>query len=271
MNEPLTLKRRELLLGALVGALGAAVGCGSKDGVDSELDSGVDSGVDTGAGSADAWATGGTAGMAATYAVSFSDDCAQTCELTLGPCYAETLTREDISEGEDGLPTRLVFRVVDTDCNPVEGAVVDVWHCAPSGLYSGDDAADMCTEGDAEATSSRWFRGQQSTDADGRVDFNTCMPGWYPSRAVHIHFQVLLNGAAYVVSQLGFDEDLLEDVFDVHPVYSPYGQPDTPNSQDNILGRDLDRSLFEWKRASDGVLVVWKTLVIRRSLSESTC
>ncbi|MCB9795536.1 MAG: protocatechuate 3,4-dioxygenase [Alphaproteobacteria bacterium] len=269
-----TLNRRELLVTALFGAAAVAAGCGGKDdtgSVDTEIDSGPDSGSDSGGGSATGWATGGTAALAASYAVSFDDDCAQTCELTLGPCYAESVARKDVSEGIDGLPTRVSFRVVDTDCNPVEGAVVDIWHCAPSGLYSGDDAAQMCTDGDAVAEASRWFRGQQTTDAEGRVDFDTCMPGWYPSRAVHIHFQVLVGGQAYVISQFGFADEVLEDVFDTHPVYAPYGQPDTPNRADNILAQRLDTHIFEWRQASDGALVVWKTLVIRGSLSESTC
>lgn len=264
------LNRRDLLLGALVGTTGTVIACAGGTGR---------SGVDASAGDdlvtpdgspAGTWATGGTAALAADYAVDFDTSVAQTCELTLGPCYAETQVRKDISEGLDGLPTRLAFRVVDTDGAPVEGAVVDVWHCSPAGLYSGDDDADMCTGRDAEALASRWFRGQQTTDADGRVDFDTCMPGWYSSRAVHIHFQVLKGGNAWVVSQLGFEEALLANVFTTHPVYSPQGLPDTSNASDNILSGDADR-LFDWDQADDGALVVWKTLVLRTSLSEPTC
>lgn len=219
------------------------------------------------------WATGGTAGLAATYAVDFDETCVQECELTLGPCYAETQERQDISEGEDGLPTRLAFRVVDTDCNPVEGVIVDVWHCAPNGLYSGSDAANMCTNGDSEARAGRWFRGMQTTDADGRVDFDTCMPGWYSSRAVHIHFQVRTSGGqASLTSQFGFDPSLVEDIFDRHPAYSSFGQPDTTNDSDNIFrGTNGGSLLFDWYQADDGALVIYKTLVIRSSLSDRAC
>ncbi|MCA9567108.1 MAG: protocatechuate 3,4-dioxygenase [Myxococcales bacterium] len=218
------------------------------------------------------WATGGTASLAAAYAVTFDDTCVQECELTLGPCYAETIERKDISEGIDGLPTRIAFRVVDVDCNPVEGAVVDIWHCAPNGLYSGSDAANMCTVGDSEARASRWFRGTQTTDADGRVDFDSCMPGWYSGRAVHVHFQVRVGGEASVTSQFGFDETLIQDVYANHPAYVSRGQPDTPTSSDNIFSGNADGSLlFDWEQAEDGALVIWKTLVVRRSLSDPTC
>lgn len=269
---------RRQALGALMGAAaalsmgGALVAC-TKDGGSDSAGVGDSTLGDTGEASlADGeWLNGTTALLGAAYAVDFSEECSQYCEVTLGPCYAETLERQDISEDVEGLPARLALKVVDSDCNPVAGAVVDIWHCAPSGLYSGSDAANMCTDGDSEATASRWFRGTQTTDADGVVEFDTCMPGWYPSRAVHIHFQVRLDGQEYVTSQAGFPEALLEDVFDNHPVYSPYGQPDTPNDRDNILSKDLDAFLFSWRRADDGALVLWKTVGIRSSLSESSC
>ncbi|MCB9679753.1 MAG: protocatechuate 3,4-dioxygenase [Alphaproteobacteria bacterium] len=266
MSDPFRPDRRTVLAGlASVTAL-ACVDLGERPGT---LDDTAVSG-DTAVGT---WATGGTASLAAAYAVTFDDTCVQECELTLGPCYAETIERRDISEGVDGLPMRLAFRVVDTDCNPVAGVVVDVWHCSPSGLYSGADAATMCTDGDSEARAGRWFRGMQTTDADGRVDFDTCMPGWYSGRAVHIHFQVrTAGGQASLTSQFGFDPTLLADVFANHPVYSPHGQPDTPNAQDNIFRSNNDGSLiFDWYQADDGALVVYKTLVVRADLSDPTC
>lgn len=236
-------------------------------------DTGSTAGRDTGSTTVGSWAVGGTAALAATYPVTFDDTCVQECELTLGPCYADTIERQDISEGVDGLPTRLAFRVVDTDCNPVEGVTVDVWHCAPNGLYSGDDAANMCTDGDSTARAGRWFRGTQVTDADGRVDFDTCMPGWYTSRAVHVHFQVRTSGGqTSLTSQFGFAPALVQDVFGTHPDYASYGQPDTSNDQDNIFRSNNDGSLlFDWYQADDGALVIYKTLVVRSSLSQPTC
>lgn len=271
------LDRREalsLLAGAAaVVSMGGLLACTKEEAADSYTGTGDTSVGDTGSDSLSkgAWLSGTTALLGANYAVSFEQECSQYCDVTLGPCYAETQARKDISEDVKGLPARMSFKVVDSDCNPVAGAVVDVWHCAPNGIYSGDDAADMCTEGNTEARDARWFRGTQTTDDNGVVEFDTCMPGWYSSRAVHIHFQVRQGNDAYVTSQLGFPEVLLKDVFDSHPVYSPYGQPDVPNSSDNILSKDLEAFLFKWRRADDGALVLWKTLGIRSSLSESSC
>ncbi len=287
MTKPLSLDRRQILAGL---AASAALGCvptSSKDG-DSDA-SGTGSGLDDTGGSgtgvtdtgadgdtgtasiATGWLDGTTALLGATYAVDFGDDCTALCEMTLGPCYAETLDRQDISEAVEGLPARMALRVVDDTCSPVAGAVVDVWHCAPNGLYSGQDAQNMCTDGDAEARSTRWFRGTRTTDADGMVVFDTCMPGWYSGRAVHIHLQVRLDGDAAATSQLGFSDALLTDVYSTHPQYSSRGQPDTPTSRDNILGSHIGTHVFSWKQADDGALVLWKTIAVPTDGGRASC
>ncbi len=218
------------------------------------------------------WATGGAAVLAETYPVPFDDTCAQDCELTLGPCYIPSTDRKDISEGVPGLPMRVSFRVVDTDCTPVEGVVVDIWHCAPNGLYSGADTPQICTTGDQEARDSEWFRGLQVSDADGRVDFDSCMPGWYPGRAVHIHFQVRTpDGQATLTSQFGFDPALVADIYATHPDYAPRGQPDTSNASDAVFANGDAALLFDGYAADDGALVVHRTLVVRSSLADPTC
>lgn len=253
------------------GSSGDSGGIGGDSG--SSGDSGGDSTPpDT---SSNTWATGGTASMADSYPDPFTDktsDCALFCALTLGPCYSETLERRDISEGVDGLPVRLAFRVIDTACNPVAGAVVDIWHTAPNGLYSGEDAAEMCTTGDAAAVASKWFRGMQTTDADGRVDFNTCFPGWYGGRTIHIHFQVRRSDAEYLTSQLFFDQALNDEVCGTHPAYAARGTPDTTNDMDSIASSDdLAMYLLQTARMEDGVMMAWKTLTIRSALTEEIC
>jgi protocatechuate 3,4-dioxygenase beta subunit len=220
------------------------------------------------------WATGGTASMWGNYVDPFTTatSCALICELTLGPCYAETVERKDISEGYTGLPVRLAFQVVNEACEPIEGATVDIWHTSYQGLYSGDDAAQMCTDGDADARAHRFFRGVQTTDASGRVDFDSCFPGWYGGRTVHMHFTVRRGGEAYVTSQLFFPSALIQDIFENHPEYSGFGQPDTTNESDNVLGgTDVDPYLMEYAKMSDGALLAWKRLVIRGSLSDDPC
>ncbi len=221
------------------------------------------------------WATGGTASMAADYPDPFGAlpaTCAPLCPTTLGPCYAETIERRDISEGYPGLPVRLALRIVDDACTPVEGAVVDVWHTRNSGVYSGPDAPASCTLDDADAATHRFFRGTQTTDATGRVAFHTCFPGWYRGRAIHIHLQIRLGGGAYVTSQLFFDEAITRDVFLTHPEYASFGLPDRTNATDGFFPTERSEShVLEWVRQPDRVMLAWKTLVIRSSLAEPLC
>ncbi|MFB1485250.1 protocatechuate 3,4-dioxygenase [Corallococcus sp. RDP092CA] len=278
--SPKVITRRSILRGiglslAAVPVAKLLVACGS----DGDMAGGnTDAGTDAGVVDPGFWATGGTAAMtaAASYPNPFSAGtgtaCTLTCESILGPCYAQTVERKDISEGHDGLPVRLAFRILREDCTPVEGATLDVWHAGPEGLYSGDDAADSCTFGDAEARSARWFRGVQTTDADGRVDFDTCFPGWYSGRTIHIHFTVRLNGQEYVTSQLFFDDALNDDIINTQPLYDERGARDTTNSNDTVVSADsVGDYLFTTQRMADGAMLASKTLIIRSALTQEQC
>ncbi|MCP3062608.1 protocatechuate 3,4-dioxygenase [Myxococcus sp. K38C18041901] len=273
MSRRKVLRGMGLTLAAI--PLVQVLACGPEDapapGGDTDSGSTPDGGT-----SATAWATGGTAVMSGTYANPFTEDpgttCALTCAATLGPCYAETLVRQDISEGHDGLPVRLAFRILDDQCRPIQGASVDIWHAAPEGLYSGEDASTFCTSDDPSATSARWFRGVQVTDADGRCDFDTCFPGWYSSRTVHIHFTVRIGEAEYVTSQLFFDDALNDDIINHQPLYDTRGPRDTTNANDNVVSAEsVNDYLFQTARQDDGALLAWKTLIIRSSLDTAQC
>lgn len=307
-SVPLDRRQALWMLGSAVSFVAA---CGSEelgDGAAAMGGAGGDpapastGGAGTSATASAAWATGGTARLAASYPDPFENgpgsSCSLTCFTTLGPCYAQTLERKDISEGYPGLPMRLSLLLVDEACNVLPGVSVDIWHTSHSGHYSGDDTglgftlppglagpdagpdaaagtaaaglpADFCTGGDADAEAHRYFRGVQTTDARGRVDFDTCYPGWYTGRALHIHFIVRRNGQEYVTSQLYLPEELTREILGSHPDYASLGQPDTTNSTDTIfLGPD---EVLEVQRQPDGVLLAYKTLVVRSSLDTALC
>ncbi len=229
---------------------------------------------------ADAWATGGTAAMTATecYPDPFAAGavgCALLCRTTAGPCTAETLVRQDVSEGWPGLPVRLALKIVRAEtCEAVEGAAVEIWHTQRTGVYSGQTpAGDFCYVDDPDAVNYLYFRGVQHTDAEGRVDFDTCFPGWYPNRAIHIHFRVYLGGEAYLTSQLFFDDALIEELFASHPEYSEFGQPDTSNQGDGVISGvdDLSPYLLDVQRMPDGAMLASKLIAIRSSLDADLC
>ena len=228
-----------------------------------------------------AWATGGTASMTAQdcYPDPFARpvlSCALICETTAGPCTtAVKLERKDVSEGFSGLPVRLSLLVVDADsCAPVAGAKVEIWHTQRTGVYSGvTPNPPQCYLDDPEAATFMYFRGTQTAGADGRVDFDTCFPGWYSGRAIHIHFQVIRDAKVYATSQLFFADELNAEIFASHPDYSEFGQPDRTNISDNIIGNQADKSnyVLDTARMPDGAMLASKVIAIRSSLQDPSC
>jgi protocatechuate 3,4-dioxygenase beta subunit len=292
--EPTTMTRRRLLRGLATGmVVGPLIACTDDSNQASELgETGSDSGGSTGTGDstdtgetgdcgeASEWASGGTAAMTAKdcYPDPFTSavaSCALLCQTTEGPCTADTIERQDVSEGWSGLPIRLALKFVYADgCEPVEGAVVEIWHTQRTGVYSGvTPSGAFCYGDDPDAENYLYFRGSQTTDAAGRVDFDTCYPGWYSSRAIHIHFRVYLEGELTLTSQLFFSEELTEEIFATHPEYVEFGQPDTVNSNDNVVGGEDDLSpyLLDIERMPDGAMLASKLVAIRSSASDPLC
>jgi protocatechuate 3,4-dioxygenase beta subunit len=89
-----------------------------------------------------------------------------------------------------------------------------------------------------------FLRGFQKTDAAGAARFLTIYPGWYPGRAVHVHFKIRTadtSRSAEFTSQLYFDEMLSERVYATAP-YTSRGQPKLANGDDFLFrqgGRQL--------------------------------
>ena len=77
----------------------------------------------------------------------------------------------------------------------------------------------------------------QVTGADGAARFLTIYPGWYPGRAVHIHFTIrakAADGEDYqFTSQFFFDDALSDQVYTLEP-YAAKGQRNVRNNADNI-------------------------------------
>lgn len=226
------------------------------------------------------WASGGTAAMTAKacYPDPFAGGvvaCPLLCETTAGPCTADALERQDVSEGWAGLPVRLALLVVDADtCAPVPGARVEIWHTQRTGVYSGvTPNPQMCYGDDPDAANYQYFRGLQTAGDDGRVDFDTCFPGWYPGRAIHIHFRVHVGDDARTVSQLFFPEDITEEIFASHPDYQEFGQPNTHLDDDSIIGGEDDPSdyVLTVARMPDGAMLASKVIGIRASLEDPSC
>ena len=126
----------------------------------------------------------------------------------------------------EGEPFLLRTTITDTQGNPLEGVVVDVWHANPEGNYSGyfdDFPID-------------YFRGKVTTDANGTVSLKTTNPKEYPIptngptgqlltamdrsvwRPAHIHFMCKKSGyrthitQAYFEGHVFLDDDVTDGV-----------------------------------------------------------
>ena len=189
----------------------------------------------------------------------------------MGPCYARSIARQDITEGQPGIPTRLSFLVVDAQCKPIQNAEIDIWHAGPRGVYSGNDAEPMCTNDAPAALAGRFFRGKQTSDARGRVDFDTCFPGWYRGRTVHVHFTARVFGAEMATSQLVFDDALVDELMQ-RPVYRDRGKRDTTNTIDGVMsGGNLADYTFRADRIDGGAILASKALILRSSTDTKLC
>jgi len=200
--------------------------------------------------------------------------------LTVGPCYLGVENREDISDGESGLPMQLCLQLIDSNCNPLEGYLIEVWHCNNEGIYSGNTSASddtstfsvgFCTENESAALASTWYRGELTTDGSGRVNFKSCFPGWYPSRTAHIHFRVRLSngGSDYVVSQFCFEDDFVTEIYTTHDQYSDIGLSKSGASyttlasgDDTVFRSDYEDHLLTLEQNSDGTLLAFGQIKI---------
>jgi protocatechuate 3,4-dioxygenase beta subunit len=163
--------------------------------------------------------------------------CVLAPEVTEGPYWVDVREkRSDVRAGQSGAPLTLDLYVYRSDdsCEPEQGAVVDVWHCNASGLYS-DEAANG-------TSGSTWLRGYQETDAQGHVQFITIYPGWYSGRTVHIHVRVrTFSGSATTfdfTTQIFFAEENSAAVFATSPYSSRSGR-DTTNAEDMIYQQEV--------------------------------
>ncbi len=124
----------------------------------------------------------------------------------------------------------------NNNCAPLEGVLVDVWHCDKDGNYSEYGGTSMQQ---TNYTTVHFLRGRQTTNVKGEVSFISIFPGWYQGRAPHVHVEVLTSsGSSLLVTQIAFPENVSGEVYS-SANYAAHGQADTLNTKDNVFSDSL--------------------------------
>lgn len=118
-----------------------------------------------------------------------------TIAETEGPFFKpRSPLRSDLREvGMAGRPVELSGYVLTHSCQPISGALVDLWHADDAGNY--DNAGFR-------------LRGHVFTDNEGRYLFRTVVPGLYSGRTRHYHVKVQAPGQpSLLTTQFYFPEE----------------------------------------------------------------
>ena len=152
--------------------------------------------------------------------------------------------RQDIRESSEGVRLRQRVRIIGAgNCQPMAGVRVNVWHCDRDGNYSGYGTEVGLT----------YCRGYQITDENGECEFITIVPGWYPGRVTHVHFQVYVSSMYSAVSQWTWPHAAVVEAVETHAELYPEGPDPLTPAQDGIFadGYDLQMASLEWDNANE--------------------
>ena len=116
-----------------------------------------------------------------------------TAAQSEGPFYTPQTPRRSVLREPDtgGEPLVLEGLVLTPDCQPIAGAVIDIWHCDEFGRYD---------------NSGFRYRGHQFTDSAGAFRFETIRPAHYTGRTPHIHVKVKGRKTRLLTTQLYFPD-----------------------------------------------------------------
>ena len=260
--ETLTRKareRRQVLRWLTSTGMLALAGCGAS----TETSGGGGSGGSGGSGGAESGG-GGSGG---------AGSCSEIPEETAGPypgdgsngVNALTLSgivRSDIRSSIDGasgtaegVQLTVTLTILDkSDCSPIAGRAVYLWHCNQAGEYSMYSAA---------IADENYLRGVQETDENGQVTFTTIFPGCYDGRWPHMHFEVYpsLDEATdssnkLATSQLAMPEAACNEVYATSGYEaSVENLANTSLTSDNVFGDDgAELQLAAVSEAAEGYL-----------------
>jgi protocatechuate 3,4-dioxygenase beta subunit len=144
-----------------------------------------------------------------------TSSCVQTPPQTEGPFYPQTSQVDEDADltyvtGQTGtaLGEVILIRGQVTSgktCEPVAGALVEIWQACYSGRYNHPDDTNP-----APLDPNFQYWGKATSKADGSYEFKTILPGAYPAsatwmRPAHIHFKISHAQHKTLTTQLYFE------------------------------------------------------------------
>lgn len=169
---------------------------------------------------------GATAGLFTagfTNKTSSGPECQETPEQVFGPFYPlhdqddEDVDLTMIKGHTEQAKGEVIFvrgKVTDQNCNPIEGALVEIWQANHHGRYHHERDT---SKAELDPNFQGW--GEMLTKADGSYSFKTIKPGSYGMfdsasadedfRTPHIHYKVSLRGYHEVITQMYFEGERL--------------------------------------------------------------
>ncbi len=161
-----------------------------------------------------------TAALASVSSIAFAQQCLilKTPKQPEGPFYPvidqvdkdadliHVTGKKDTAKGEIVIIKGVL---TDQNCNPVGGALVEIWQACASGKYN--HPSDPNT---APMDPDFQYWGKSVTDEKGQYQFRTIKPGSYPAgdgwiRPPHVHFKISALGYIELITQMYFNGDSL--------------------------------------------------------------
>ena len=175
-----------------------------------------------------------------------SGSCVTTPSETAGPFPTKdptSMVMMDITSDRTGVDLTIKISVQNrnNNCEPITGAMVDIWHCDKDGYYSEYGGSGLQS---VDLSAYHFLRGRQSTDGEGLAAFASIFPGWYPSRAPHIHVHIYdSTGKSLLVTQIAFPTDVCDEVYTTATQHYTKGKQDISNASDGVFSNSLEKEL----------------------------
>jgi len=147
-----------------------------------------------------------------------ASNCTPTSQTTDGPFYTKATTQRKISSNQSGYKIIYKLKIQNKNCKPLPNLTISLWQANSQGQYS---------------LIKNSLRGNQLTNKHGLVTFESIFPGWYPTRAAHLHVKILSQDQTLLSTQLFFPQELVDKIYQTKP-YLTKGKEQISKENDQI-------------------------------------